>query len=352
MLCLAALMVSCVPKAQNPNDTTKPSPPPFVTVEITPQPTEDLTGKVVDPLTGLWVSESVAAARPVAVVYNNHHKALPQSGLAQASLYYEVIAEGNITRVVAVFNDLQSAKIGPIRSTRHYFLDLALDYDAVFVHHGGSPQGYEAIRRLNVDHVDGMADDKAFWRDPVRSKQPGMFEHSSYSDAQRIRDAIERYEYQPTLTRKHNLGFAFETTTLAQGLRAVNITVPFSEGYTAFFSYDSKQKKYLKFHEDGPHIDEETEEQLAVTNLIVQHAPIEIIAGDDAGRRDVRLVGAGSGYLFTLGKTVPIEWEKKSHETPTRWSFPDGKPLTLNPGKTWICIVSPETELMINENNE
>jgi len=132
-----------------------------------PVQTEEIPS-FTDPLTGLPTEKPVVNCRPVAVVINNHHKALPQSGIGQAAICYEVLAEGNITRIVAVFHDFDAQKIGPVRSARPYLLEFAADYDAIFVHHGGSPRGYDLIEESGIADLDAMRLSEPFWRDPER----------------------------------------------------------------------------------------------------------------------------------------------------------------------------------------
>ncbi|MDR1559703.1 MAG: DUF3048 domain-containing protein [Clostridiales bacterium] len=300
-----------------------------------------------DPLTGLNTNESVVNSRPVAVVINNHHKALPQSGIGQAAICYEVLAEGNITRIIAIFHDFDTQKIGPVRSARHYFLDFAMDYDAIFVHHGGSPQAYDALEETGIAALDGMKLSETFWRDPERANVPGMFEHSSYTGEELIRQARERFEFRPEMREGLNAGFLFydEQTVPAESAGAAFISVAFAQGYESSFEY--LDGLYYISTDGKPRIDAETNERLSVENLLIQYAPVKVIAGDTAGRRDVDVVGEGEGLFITNGGSVPLIWKKDSHETPTRWYNKDGSDLYFNRGKTWICVVSPDTAVSI-----
>lgn len=316
---------------------------------------EDLTNKSKNLLTGYYIDKDIAKKRPVAVVINNLRKALPQSGISQADLFYEVLAEGDITRIIAIFQDFDSIKIGPVRSTRHYFLDFALDNDAMFVHHGGSPAGYDSIKSLKINNLDGMAlEGSAFWRDPERRKQSGMYEHSSYTNKANLLEAIEKYKYRDEKYEDYVGMFQFydEVTSPANSKESSRISIPFSKAYTSTFEYDSEMGLYSKFQGEDKHIDEETGEQLKVSNIIVQLTDMYIISGDDAGRREVKLVSSGEGYLITNGVYTEIKWEKKSHEEPTKWYFKDGQPLKLNKGKTWICVYNGEVDFNIEEELE
>ena len=301
----------------------------------------------IDPLTGLSTKEPVVNSRPVAVVINNHSKARPQSGISQAAICYEVLAEGNITRIIAIFHDFDAQKIGPVRSARHYFVDFALDYDAIFVHHGGSPQGYDAIEKSGIACLDGMKLSDTFWRDPERVYIPGMFEHSSYTGEALIRQAQERFGFRPEIREGLNPGFLFynEPASPDGAAGAMLINIPFAEDYGSTFEF--REGMYYKSINDEPQIDAETGEQLSVANVLVQFAQVTSIAGDDAGRRDVSVIGWGNGVLITNGCSAPLTWNKDTPETPTRWLNEDGSDLYLNKGKTWICVVSPEIAVSI-----
>lgn len=297
---------------------------------------ENLVGKTPSPLTGLFIDENIAQRRPFAVTINNMSKALPQSGISQADIYYEVLAEGGITRIVAVFQNSTSEKIGPVRSARHYFLDFALDNDAVYIHHGGSPQAYSSIKSLKVNDFDGMNITSFFFRDKNRMNQKGMYEHSSYIDATKFFDVWNESGYR---INKENTMFNFSTKAMElDGETAEKVTLAYSGEQKSVFEYDAENKVYNRFQNSKVHLDEETKEQLAVSNVIIQYTNIYVIADDDKGRREVKLIGNGDGIYITYGKAIPIKWSKTSHNSPTTWTDTSGKPLVLNKGKTWINV--------------
>ncbi len=331
------LNADATPTASSPSPTETPTPTP----SPTPAPQEDLTYVALNPLTGQLTDKSIAERRPFAVVINNLQKALPQSGISQADIYYEVLAEADITRIVAVFQEPTSIKIGPVRSARDYFLDFALDYDAVFVHHGGSPQAYSAIGSLKINNYDGMKDGVIFWRDKARASIPSMIEHSSYINANVLVDRFTNSSYRKNVTDNFIHGFSFLAMPAALNGQTEDksLTVSFSRDFVSGFVFDGETGLYNVFNGDKKRIDEETGNQLSVTNVVVQFASMRVIPGDSEGRRDVNLVSSGSGYLFTNGARVPIKWEKKSHTSPTSYFFEDGSKAMFNKGKTWFCIV-------------
>ena len=129
--------------------------------------------------------------RPYAVMIDNVAQARPHSGLDKAYLVYEIIVEGNLTRLMAVFRDVKVDEIGPIRSARPYFVDYVLENDAIYVHHGRSPQAKEQIDEYDVEDLEGLFNPAGmFWRDQNRYAP-----HNSYTSTDGIKDGNAlRYE--------------------------------------------------------------------------------------------------------------------------------------------------------------
>jgi len=319
-----------------------------------------MEGLVHSPLNGMPILEGLEYLRPMAVVVNNHSRALPQSGISQAEIIYEVLAEGNITRLVAIFQQLEAEAIGPVRSTRDYFVDFALQHDAVLVHHGGSISGYNRIRNLGIPSLDGMfLEGITFWRDPERRRIPALFEHSSFTGAENLESAMEERNIRRYLEGNETVSFLFNQdeevifAEFAEGSTpALEIIVPFSATYPRSFVFDPERQKYAVYNIHGPHIDallidEEDEEmaQIFVTNVLVQNVRSRVI--DNEGRREVTTVGSGTGYLATAGYIVNMRWERDSGTSPTRWYFMNGEPIKLNPGQIWINVLQEGVSLQV-----
>mgnify|MGYP001256366900 CR=1 FL=1 len=296
-------------------------------------------GMARSPLSGLWIPEEDAARRPVSVMINNMKKALPQSGISQAEIIYETLAEGEITRLLAVFQTLDSEKIGPVRSARHYYLDFAFDHDALYVHYGGSPQAYNDVVVLKSPALNGLSylDEIMCWRDPARMAIRGMYEHSVYTNGEKLRQAWDTVGYRYETDQPPMFAFSEKPVELT-GQRAEMVVLPFSRSYIGEFRWDPGLNQYLRSMSGNDQIDEETGEVLRVTNLLVQFTDIWVIAGDPAGRRDMTLIGSGAGLYITGGKMVPVHWSKADHWTSTRWTLESGEPLVMSPGKTWISV--------------
>ncbi len=295
----------------------------------------------INPLTGLLIDKESANRRPVSVMINNLKKALPQSGIGQADIIYETLAEGSITRLLAVFQAFDAEKIGPVRSARHYYLNFAFDHDAIYVHYGQSPQAETAIKQLKADAINGLSylDNIMAWRDPVRLKQKGMYEHSLYTNAERLMKTWDTVKYRKELQEDWQpmLSFSEEEWTPV-GQTANTVLLPFANTLINEFHYDAATKLYKRVQYNQPHIDELTNEQLQTKNIIVQYTRITHIPNDTEGRRDMELVGSGKGVFITNGQAMPISWSKKDVRTPTQYTDESGQALKLNKGKTWIIV--------------
>jgi len=292
------------------------------------------------PFTGLAASPENLALRPVAVVFDNNRNALPQSGLSQAAIIYEVLAEGHTTRLIGIFEaPFMAEAVGPVRSARDYFAEIALNHDAVFVHHGGSPSGYARLRNLGLDTLDGMRwEGIAFWRDPERWRTPRLREHSSFTSGPAISQAMEQQGFRTG--RRPDTGFAFHDTPHSGTIHAFAamhggevttasaFVVPFSPPYTRRFVYDPARDAFVAYHPNGPHMDAITNQPLAVQNVLVKRLPLRIV--DNEGRRAAETVGSGAGYWAAHGHIMEVTWQREALTTPTRWFFADGTPLTLS----------------------
>jgi len=321
------------------DDIEEEEPEPYEAEEEEP---EDTTPRAI--LTGLPIEEAYVNRRPIAVVINNLHRALPQSGITSADIIYEVLAEGEVTRLVAIFQSEIPEKIGPVRSTRDYFVDFAFNHDSIFVHHGGSPTGYSRVRDSGVAALDGMnLEGSVFWRDrtyPSWHWNSGTrpLEHSSYTSRERLERHIESREIRYEINDNPDFGFTFsDTIPIPATDFAARVTVPFSAGYTRTFVLDPETRLYMVSNRHGTHDDAETREQAAVTNILIQQTEKRVI--DNAGRRSVTTIGEGTGYFITDGLVRPVTWTRESLTSPMRWYFENGEPLVMQPGRTWINVL-------------
>ena len=329
---------------------TPPEDEPYYYEEEYDEEPEDFGPRSI--LTGLSLYEYYVNRRPIAVVINNIRRALPQSGIASADIIYEVLSEGDVTRLVGIFQSYIPNKIGPVRSTRDYFVDFALNHDAIFIHHGGSETGYARIRSTGITALDGMnLEGSVFWRDrtyPSWHFNTGTrpLEHSSYAGWSRIYTHMESREIRDYIGNNPAYGFNFGE--LPENIRSLGtagrVVVPFTTGNPRIFVFDPEYGHYRVENRDGAHVDAANREQVTVANILIQLTPMRVI--DAIGRRNVDTVGEGSGYLVTGGEYFPVRWAKSSHTAPMRWYFEDGTPMIMPPGRTWINVFQSTGEVV------
>lgn len=282
--------------------------------------------------------------RPVAVMIDNDSKeARPQIGLESAYMVYEIIVEGGATRFMALFKGDTLPKVGPVRSARHYFLDYALEHDAIYVHSGWSPQASRDISRLGVNNINGIlgVDGQIFWRDKTYDKTW----HNLYTGIDKIRDmAVSTKKYKDKTSVKH-LGYCEKDMDIESEKPANKISLPYSTMYRVNYEYDAGRKLYKRFVDGKEHMSQ-TGEVISVKNIIIYKvANYTLNDGEDKGRQELKNIGSGSGYYVTNGKAIDIKWSKSSRGAKTVYTKADGSPLLINPGNTYIQIVPMESEI-------
>ncbi len=288
-------------------------------------------GKIKSPLTGLYIDEEKLNNRPIAVMLDNYYKARPQAGLSEADIIYEILAEGNITRYLAIIHSGESKIIGPVRSARPYFISKALEYNPLYVHVGGSQQALIDVRELKMADIDALSSGKnVFWR---QNHKP--IPNNMYTDIEAIRREATRkgYTLSPDFTP---LNFYIKDT-LINGEDLKVIKFPYRDNYISEFRYDDKNKEYLRFINDSPHKDETTQIHLSGKNIIVQYADNKVL--DSEGRLEIDIIGEGKGYYITNGKLIDIIWKKANKREQTKYFDKDGKEISMNPGITWHQII-------------
>lgn len=298
-------------------------------IEPEPEPEEPA---FINELNGLAIDESLVNRRPMAVTISNIQDALPQYGISQAEVLVETLAEGGIPRLVAVFKDFDSEKIGPIRSGRHYLLFIANDFGAIYVHYGESPQAKAAFTDYNAAHMDGMKSLQHYQaEDRVRP-------HASFTTDEMLYDSADNYGYRTTVDESADPKFLFsDEQVILDGSNANYIRLPFS-WYKPYFEYNEATKLYERFQYGEPHMDAEVDVQLTFTNIIIQNTDMWLIPGDSYDRIDMSLFTTGTGYYLTGGQYVPITWQRDGYDDATRYFYEDGTEVALNRGKTYIAV--------------
>ncbi len=327
------------------------SPSPSVEPSEDPSPSPSVYDGPVNPLTGMPCDESIVNNRPYAVMINNIISAQPQLGVSQADIIYEIVVEGGITRMMALFQDVSDiGDIGSVRSARPYYIRIALGYDAVYIHAGGSPDAYSVMKSTQILHYDGVNGSRQdiFYRDPERRSQLG-FEHSLLTNGALISEYLPAYGVRLEHTESYDNGMVFsEDAAPDGGVSAEDVKVYFSSSKTTSFKYSEADGVYYASQYGDIYADGSNGEQIGVSNILVLYTDVSRVAGDTEGRMSVDTTGSGSGVFFCGGYCEPIKWSRASITDPYTYTRNDGSSLSLCPGTTYISIISSDNSLDIS----
>lgn len=293
--------------------------------------------EIFSPYTGSLLDSESIDNIPFICIVENSRDARPQSGLSQADLVYETMAEGGIPRFLALFHKSSPEVIGPVRSVRPYFLNISKEHSLPFAHCGGSQEALLAISTDDsLNSINEIKNGTAFWRDKTR-KAP----HNLYTSADNIRNFIKDNSLQ--YSKENNLKFE-DTALLNSNNYSSNINLKLSNYYNTSYKYiDGFYEKYM----DGKlSIDKNTGETLKFKNIIIQITNMSLQS--DNVHIDVDLVGEGEGYLLTNGKIEKINWRKDNLNSKTTLTFEDNSLVTLSSGNTIWHIVDPNSKLNFN----
>ena len=359
-LMMAALFVSCNTDKNVSTDVST-----AVTIQTTDTKTYITTKTTIDMTTGdttadnnvpLMPSQSVGTTddfllpadgiRPIAVMIDNEgSRSLPQGGLDKAQIIYEVIIEGGETRLMPVFWNTNVQMIGPVRSSRHYFLDYAMEYDAIYVHFGWSPMAQKDISKLKINNINGVTyGGKIFWS---LTNNKGNWQ-DSYTSMQKIINYIKEVKYRTNTDKKPVFTYNQSDLALINGQKADKISIGYSSSYTCGYEYDSASGFYMRLRKGVPHMERVSGKQLVVKNIIIQYTKNSAIKGDDKGRQELNTVGSGKGYYITDGNAIKIKWSKSSRNAQTQYTDGTGNTIVLNPGQTWVQVVPISGKVSVN----
>lgn len=345
-----AACTSCGKKEETP-EFTQPTPEVTAAPVETPEPEPSEEPAVETSLTSGLPNDG-AEYRPMLAMIENSPAARPQTGVQQADIVYEILAESSVTRFMCLFNDTLPRQIGPIRSCRMYYLSIQKEWDAPIVHYGGPSDSekpsyiygskYDYIK-LRLDGLKNSACYKYFKRSSER-KAP----HNVYTDLQELADNF--YDYTPN----DRTQFTFdEAVSYENGADFTYVGLPFntSNEDNVNFTYHPEDGLLYRAHGDTPHeirtvtVDEQTGEsktetaQYTCVNLIVQYANTYVLSGDVKGRKNVDMVGSGDCEYFIGGKHIYGKWVRETDDDSTKYYLEDGvTPVTLRPGNTWIAV--------------
>ncbi|HBA37677.1 MAG TPA: DUF3048 domain-containing protein [Firmicutes bacterium] len=305
---------------------------------------------VVEPEKKVKIIDEESKSRPYAIMINNNSAVWKyQSGLNEAYMIYEMLVEGGITREMALYRDANTEKIASIRSSRHYFLDYALENDAIYAHWGWSPKAQSDIRTLGINNINGLTyEGSYFFRD--NSIKGLAYEHRGYTSMESLRKAVTKLNYRTTTDKGVLLKYDPEKIDLSEHGStgdAKYIEVPYSSSYTAKFFYDEETGMYKKSQNKDELYDYTSKDRIVTKNIILYNVGYKTI--DSKGRLDMQNTGSGNGVFITEGKSTPITWEKSSRSTKTIYKYEDGQELVVNDGSTYIGLMPSNKQAKISE---
>lgn len=285
-------------------------------------------------------------SRPIAVMIDNHIDAMPQAGLLEADIVYEIIVEGGETRLMLILQDKDLDKIGPIRSARHYFLDYALENDAIYVHFGSSPQALSDIEKYSVDNINGINESStSFWR--VSDKYAP---HNAVTNTDNIMKIAQREGYATKTDKETVLNYVVKEVNLEDGETANTVTIPYSEVNTVKYKYDADKKEYVRYSREEKQVDWDTKKTITTKNIIIEKADNWTLDdGSGKGRQTLDNIKTLDGYYITNGKVIPIKCEKTSRTSQTVYKDLEGNEIDVNDGKTFIQICPDDAKITFDE---
>ncbi|HEY3379011.1 MAG TPA: DUF3048 domain-containing protein [Armatimonadota bacterium] len=298
--------------------------------------------EAVCPIDGLPTTARAILRRPLAVMIENSPAARPQSGLTSACVVYEAITEGGITRFLAVFLHNDPPVIGPVRSARPHFINLAREYDAAYVHCGES---YEALQILATDptlyNLDQMKYAKPFWRDRTRHAP-----HNLYASAAKLRQQESKLLWEGTVSLLPHFA---STRRLETGPPATTAEIHFpgATNYHLRLVYDAQAGGYLRYMDGKLHVDRETRKPIVAKNVLIQRVYAAPFTHSTHGTYDVEVIGSGDGLCLSNGRQTALVWQKSDNAALTSYTDQQQRPLPLQPGQTWVEIVPTDGAVIV-----
>ena len=315
--------------------------------------------------------------RAIAVMIDNHSGAWPQANLSKAYIVYEIIVEGGETRLMAVFKGQDLEKIGPVRSSRHYFLDYALENDAIYVHHGWSPQAQSDISKLGVNNINGIQESsKNFWRAKDKSAP-----HNLFTSTASILSIAERKGFKTTSTKESILKYVADEFKLSEkyekevveevdatvtdnegnsasdsisteaktvAMQATTITIPHSKLQTVKYEYNTETKTYTRYARKKLQTDYITGDSVTTKNIIITMCDNYTLTDtENKGRQGLKNIGTFDGYYITNGEAIKIKCTKTDRDEQTVYKDLEGNEINVNDGNTFINICPTDANIVI-----
>lgn len=283
-------------------------------------------------------NETVSAV--VGVMVETHPDARPMIGFSKAKIVYEAPVEGSFTRYLAIFDSKQNVpKIGPVRSARPYFIDWLQEYgDGLYMHSGGSPEALGLIKSRNIFDANEFYWGEYYWRDQVRSAP-----HNLYTSSDNWKKILDEYgnnkeQFTPAKAWKYA---AIVGKNIASDSK---LSIDFNSTYGVMWNYDPKSLLYVR-SVNGLREKDADGAGVFARNVIIQFTDVNLITGDDSGRKTVRTLGTGKAMVLKKGSIITGTWEKKNLTDRTRFYDKNHREVLFAPGNTWVEVVPTDAKI-------
>ena len=309
----------------------------------------DIPEEPAEPIINIFNGSS----RPIAFMIDNNTNAQPHASINSAYMVYEIIVEGGETRLMALFKGVSVDQVGPIRSARHYFLDYAMENDAIYAHLGMSPQAERDFSVYGINNINGQIYDTGkartetslYWR-ATHKKAP----HNAYTNTTSIYQIAQDKGYAVASTKESVLNYITDEVTLntEDSVAANTITIPYASNHKVQYIYDTTSQRYTRYSKNKKMSDEITGEDVTTKNIIITFAKnYTLNDGENKGRQDVITVGELDGYYVTNGKAIPIKCIKTDRTSQTTYVDLAGNEINVNDGNTWVNVCPIDANVTI-----
>lgn len=283
------------------------------------------------PLTGLKVENEAATTQAAtAIMIENSPDARPQSGIKAAGVVFEAIAEGGITRFLALYQQEKPQLVGPVRSVRLYYVNWLKPFNASVAHVGGSLFALQEVRNGQYRDIDQFFNGGSYWRATDRYAP-----HNVYTSFTRL-DALNA---KKGFTGSNVIGFApRKDPAPSKTPNATSISVRISGPlYDSTYAYDPATNTYPRSEGGKPHLDRE-QGQIAPNTVVVIKVTMQLVQ-EDGYREQITTTGSGEAFVFQDGIATHGTWHKADAATQLSFTDDAGKPIALNRGQTWVTAV-------------
>lgn len=355
LLCMCLLLTGCAGGGEEtlPSTTETTAATTAATTETTVETTSAVIEEIRHPLTGEPLAEGFTG-RATAVVINNIQACLPQHGISNADIIFELETEGGITRLLAIFSDLTNVeKLGPVRSSRTYFNSISVSLDAPIIHCGGSNLGINGYHSdngekiSNWEHINEQHNGSYFYRDTARRNAGYALEHTLFTTGEKLLKGLSDKGYDTPYEEAVDFGFLFEDDLKLDGETATTVTASFGSKTTTM-TYDESSGLYKASQYKKDMVDGNTGDTLTFRNVLTLYTKQWKKYDGVYYRSYYTLIGSGEGHFACGGQIVPIKWSRESLREPFSFTLEDGTPLAFMPGTTYVGIMSTDYPVKYN----